>query len=315
VTDAPEISFCLPVFNATGAIERCLKAILAQTVPSREILVVDNCSTDDTVAKARAILQDVPNARVVVNDKNLGRIENWNRCLELAKGRYLRFAMVNDVWLPGSAELLLNVAHAHPEAVMICSRARFVTEVVSNPEPMSTNPSIQIFKPIELLKHFCAESKNDTDSLNTILFQTKVIRDNRLSFRTDIPFWSDFYFVIQMSAHGPVVYVNAQTYLFDLGVKGRFANVGAKVLPYYFEVRACSMLIAKLLAEHGEPEWEGYGFLFYQYVNHQHHFGNAPLPGYRDTRALFKGTGQFRRQALKHRLRWGLRHWFKRDAV
>ena len=82
--DTPEISFCLPVYNSAERIERCLRAVLAQDVPSREILVVDNASTDDTVAKARALLAGIPEARIVVNESNLGRIENWNRCLELA---------------------------------------------------------------------------------------------------------------------------------------------------------------------------------------------------------------------------------------
>ena len=313
MSEAPEISFCLPVFNSTERIERCLRAILAQSVPSWEILVVDNCSTDDTVAKAREILQGVPEARVVVNDKNLGRIENWNRCLELATGRYIRFAMVNDVWLPGSAEMLLNAAHAHPTAVMVCSRARIVTEVPPQPTPVMINPPTQVYETAGLVRHFCAVSANDTDSLNTILFQTEVIQREQLRFRADIPFWSDFYFVLEMAEHGPVVYVQAESYLFDKGVKGRFVNVGAKVLPYYFEVRTCSTLMARLLAKQDAPDWEGFGFLFAQYVNHDWHFGDAPLPGYRDTLALFKDTGPFRRQALKHRLNWGLRRMFKQS--
>jgi len=311
---APEISFCVPVFNATGTIERCLQAVLAQSVPSREILVVDNCSTDDTAAKAREILRDVPGTQVVVNDQNLGRIENWNRCLELAAGRYIKFALANDVLLPGSAEMLLREARRHPDAVMMCSRPRFVTEIPATLETVPTNPATKTYAPQEMLRHFCAVGQNDTGSLNGILMNGETVRRAGLKYRPDLPFFADLYHAIELSGHGPVVYIDAESHLFDRGNKGRFTFSGLKMLPYYFESRTCSALMALRLAEQGAPPWEGFGFLFTQYINHRWNFGDAPLPGYLDTLALFKGAGPFRRQALKHRFRWGLRKLFKHSV-
>jgi hypothetical protein len=304
---APEISFCLPVFNATGTIERCLRAVLAQSIPSREILVVDNCSTDDTATKIREVLRGVPGMRVVINDKNLGRIENWNRCLELASGRYIKFALANDVLLPGSAEMLLSAAHRRPDAVMICSRPRFVSEIPVIVETVPSNPGSQIFSPQEMVRHLCSVSKNDTGSLNGILMNGETARRVGLKFRPELPFFADLYHAIELSAHGPVVYIEAESHLFDQGNKSRFNIIGLKNLPKNHEVRECSALMARRLAESGAPDWAGFGFLFYQYINHRSHFGEAPLPGYRDTLALFKGTGPFRRQALKHRFQWGRR--------
>lgn len=298
----PEISFCLPVYNSAERIERCLRAVLEQDVASREILVVDNASTDDTVARARALLAGIPEARVVVNERNLGRIENWNRCLELAQGRYLRFAMVNDAWLPGSAEMLWREAQARPEAVMVYARARFVqgTEAVAEPAP--AHPPAQVFTSAEIIAHWCEIGHNDTDSLNTVLMRRDVIQRAGLRFRTDIPYWSDFYLIIELAAHGPVVYVPAESYLFFKALPGRFANAGLKPQPYYLDVRECSKLLGKLMAGHGRENWRGFGLLYYQYANHRVNFGNdVPLPGYRDTLALFKGSGPYWAKALKER--------------
>jgi len=307
----PEISFCLPVFNSAGTIERCLRAVLAQSVPSREILVVDNCSTDDTVTKAREILRGVPDARVVVNDKNLGRVENWNRCLELAMGRYIKFALANDVLLPGSAEMLLSEARRQPNAVMICSKPRFVTEVPANPAPVAVNPSAKTFSAPEFWRHLCAVGQNDTGSLNGILMNGEIVRRTGLRFRPELPFFADLYHAIELAAHGPVVYVDAESHLFDQGIKGRYTFSGLKMLPYYFEVRTCSALMAQKLAEHGAAAWEGFGFLFSQYLNHEWTFKNEPLPSYGDTLKLFNGAGPLRRQAIKHRIKAGLPHWAK----
>src|SRR4051812_28164075 len=103
----PEITYCVPVFNAAKNLPNCLRGVLAQSIPSSEILLIDNASTDGTFALARELLSHVENVRLVQNDRNLGRIENWNRGLELARGRYLRYAMGNDVWLPESSAGLL----------------------------------------------------------------------------------------------------------------------------------------------------------------------------------------------------------------
>jgi len=307
----PEISFCVPVFNATGTIERCLRAVLAQAVPSREIVVVDNCSTDDTAAKAREILRGVPDARVVVNEKNIGRIENWNKCLELATGKYIKFALANDVLLPGSAEMLLAEARRHPEAEMICSWPKFVTEIPATLEAVPANPAIEIFRPVEMLHHLCSVVYNDTGSLNGILMKGETVRRAGLRYRPDLPFYADLYHAIELSDYGPVVYVKAYSHLFDQSNKGRFTFSGLKMLPYYSEVRACAALIARLQAKHGATDWQGFGFLFYHYVNHQTHFGEASPPGFQETFKLFKNTGPYCRLAIKHRLGWSLRHFFK----
>ncbi len=53
MTNQPFVSVIVPVFNAAGYIERCLEALIASTYPSFEIIVVDDCSTDNSEAIAR----------------------------------------------------------------------------------------------------------------------------------------------------------------------------------------------------------------------------------------------------------------------
>jgi glycosyltransferase involved in cell wall biosynthesis len=222
---APEISFCIPAYNSAATIERCLRAVLAQDAPSREILVVDNASTDDTAARAKKLLDGVPGARVVVNDKNLGRIENWNRCLELAGGRYLKFALTNDVLLPGCAAVLLREANARPGVVIVCSQPDKVEKIPEVLAPMPANVKIKVLDSRGALKHF-AKTVNDTGSLNGMLVSMDAVRAHRIRFRPDIPFWSDFHFAGEVAAQGRVVYVDAKSHLFDAGNKARFTFAG-----------------------------------------------------------------------------------------
>jgi glycosyltransferase involved in cell wall biosynthesis len=312
---APEISFCIPTYNSAARIERCLRAVLAQPGPSREIIVVDNASTDDTVARARQLLQNFPEARVVVNEKNIGRIENWNRCLELAAGRYIKFALANDVLLPGSTEILWQQAHANPGVVMVCGHARSVEEIPATPDPMVRNAPVKILETKDALRHL-SEVGNDTGSLNGILINGEIVRRDGLRLRPDIPFWSDFHFAVELAARGQVVYIDGDSYLFDNSVKSRFTHAGLDNRAYYFEGRQCALTLAALLPKYGFESWRGFDFIFRQYTGLTSNYGLKPL-GYRDTLALFEGAGSYRRKALTYPVRHKfhrLKHYARRAA-
>jgi len=96
------VSVCIPVYNMESTIEMCIRSALAQTYPFLEILVTDNQSTDRTYELARSIGDE--RLRVVRNEKNLGAYGNHNRCLELAKGEWVKFLHGDDELLPNCVE-------------------------------------------------------------------------------------------------------------------------------------------------------------------------------------------------------------------
>jgi glycosyltransferase involved in cell wall biosynthesis len=309
MTAIPEISFCLPTFNSAARIERCLRGVLAQRAPGREILLVDNASTDDTVAKARVLLANVPHVRIVVNDKNIGRIENWNKCLELAAGRYVKFALANDVLLPGGADMLLQAARLHPGTAMVCSKQLDVQGVPEAPEPAPANPPAQSLSPGETLLQF-GKNGNDTGGLGGMLIDGERVRARALRFRTDIPYWADFYFAIELASCGHTVYVSAASYLFDKSIKSRFAlsGTGAHTRSLCFEARECSLLLARRLPEYGIDPRRGFEFLHTIYVGGSW-FGSLPPLSRRDTRALFADAGAYQAQALRYRFWKSFGRW------
>jgi glycosyltransferase involved in cell wall biosynthesis len=99
----PLISVCVPMYNNGATIARCLRSILDQD-GDFEILVVDDCSSDDSVAIAATMLR--PGDRLVSNESNLGQLPNHQRCLELARGRYIQFVHCDDYLLPGALQTL-----------------------------------------------------------------------------------------------------------------------------------------------------------------------------------------------------------------
>ena len=85
----PLISIIVPVHNGAGTVERTLDTLLAQTYPNKEIIVIDDYSTDDS----RTILTDYEgNVRLYFNEQNLGLARNYNKAIGLAAGSIIMIA-------------------------------------------------------------------------------------------------------------------------------------------------------------------------------------------------------------------------------
>jgi N-acetylglucosaminyl-diphospho-decaprenol L-rhamnosyltransferase len=110
-----EVSVVVVTFNALPWLEQCLDSVLGH-----ETIVVDNGSTDGTVAFVR---ERYPEARVIEQD-NRGMGGGNNTGMRVAAGRY--FLLLNsDAWVVGDAvERLVEFADAHPEAAIVGPRLR-----------------------------------------------------------------------------------------------------------------------------------------------------------------------------------------------
>jgi glycosyltransferase involved in cell wall biosynthesis len=100
----PFFSVCVPVYNGAVYLRQCLDSILAQTFQDFEILVVDDGSSDDSVALISEYAQREPRLRFYQNQTNLGLVANWNKCLSLAQGAWVKFLFQDDFWAPTCLE-------------------------------------------------------------------------------------------------------------------------------------------------------------------------------------------------------------------
>jgi GT2 family glycosyltransferase len=122
---SPTISVCVPMYNNSKTIERCLRSILDQDGVDFELVVVDDNSSDDCAAIAASMLR--PGDRLIRNQPNLGLNGNHNKCLELARGRYIQFVHGDDWLLPGALRTL--VPHFEDPAVgMVFAPRRVIND-------------------------------------------------------------------------------------------------------------------------------------------------------------------------------------------
>jgi glycosyltransferase involved in cell wall biosynthesis len=121
----PSVTIGVPAYNAARFIGDTLASALCQTYPRIEIVVYDDCSTDETVDVVRSVGDD--RVRLVVNAEHLGLVGNHNRILDEARGDYVKLLHADDVLAPGAVERQVR-AMADPRVALVTSRRAIIDE-------------------------------------------------------------------------------------------------------------------------------------------------------------------------------------------
>lgn len=130
--DTPKISICMPIYNNASYLSEAIDSVLSQEFQNFELLIIDDCSTDNSAVIAGKYAKKDQRVRFIRNHKNLGMVHNWNRCLELAQGEYIRFLFGDDFFSsPDALALMLEAMQKYPDTVLVAS-ARSIVDEQSN---------------------------------------------------------------------------------------------------------------------------------------------------------------------------------------
>lgn len=97
------VSIIMPSYNTAPYIEESIKSVLNQTYKNWELIIVDDCSTDNTDTVVGPYLKD-NRINYLKNEKNSGAAVSRNRALREAKGRWIAFLDSDDLWYPEKLE-------------------------------------------------------------------------------------------------------------------------------------------------------------------------------------------------------------------
>lgn len=96
------VSIIMPSYNTAKYIEASINSVLAQTYTNWELLIVDDCSTDNT----DGVVAKFKDSRIkyIKNEKNSGAAVSRNRALKMATGKWIAFLDSDDLWVPEKLE-------------------------------------------------------------------------------------------------------------------------------------------------------------------------------------------------------------------
>ena len=133
----PAVSVLMTSYNREAHIAEAIESVLAQWYEDFELLIVDNCSTDGSVAIAREYEAKDRRVRVHVNERNLGQFGNRNRAAQLARAPLMKYHDSDDLMYPHCLAVMVPPLQAEPRAGFGLSLSR---DWAGGPAPMLLTP-------------------------------------------------------------------------------------------------------------------------------------------------------------------------------
>ena len=112
----PNISVLMTAYNREKFIADAIESVLSSTYTNFELVIVDDGSTDNTVAIAKEYSGKDNRVKIFVNETNLGDYPNRNKAAFYAKGQYLKYLDSDDIIYPHCLQVMVDCMTSFPEA-------------------------------------------------------------------------------------------------------------------------------------------------------------------------------------------------------
>lgn len=102
------VSIVLPIYNGEKYMHKSIDSVINQTYKNWELLILDDCSTDNTFIIANEYVKKDSRIKYFKNEQNLRLPKNLNRGFSLANGNYLTWTSDDNIYLPNAIEKMVN---------------------------------------------------------------------------------------------------------------------------------------------------------------------------------------------------------------
>jgi glycosyltransferase involved in cell wall biosynthesis len=130
---APKVSVCIDSFNYGRFLPQAIESVLQQSFKDFELVIADDCSTDNSVEIAQSYARKDSRIVVEVAPVNRGMVKNRNACLFLARGEYVKLLHADDFLCSRDALALMVAALEANRAVSLVASARRIVNEQSEP--------------------------------------------------------------------------------------------------------------------------------------------------------------------------------------
>lgn len=217
---APLFSVVVPAYNQHKFINSCLTSLQLQTVTDFEVIVVDDCSTDDTGEQIAALIAHDDRFKVVTHPRNLGVSAARNSGMAVASGKYLCFVDGDDWVEPDFLATFLAAYQAAPKSqLVVCGHFGYLAV----PSPAKTYTQKELIANINF-------GTVGGFSWNKCFIRS-IITSHQLKFNEDINFLEDQLFAFRYANYvQSAPYVPDKTYHYRWRFRSNLAHIG---LPFF----------------------------------------------------------------------------------
>ena len=201
----PVVSVIVPCYRYADVLEGCVESVLAQEGVDVRVLILDDCSPDDTPAVASRLAAADARVEYRRNETNLGLIETANAGLNWADGEYVVLLSADDLLVPGSLQRATTVMRLHPNVGMVYGRPLLAYAGKPLPEPAGRWKATDVWPGADWIRRRCRTAHNCISSPEVVV-RTSVHRevggyDPACTHTSDLNMW------LRIAAVSDIAYV------------------------------------------------------------------------------------------------------------
>lgn len=210
-----KISVVVPVYNAEKIIERCVKSIVSNDFKDLEVILIDDCSKDNSLEVCKRLSDEYSNVRYLHNEMNQGVSYTRNRGIYEANGEYTMFVDSDD-WIDNDYySSFIKAVDKYPNSMIICGYVNHDEKFNNRTDNVIWNEdkTENLYNIKEQLKNIY--DKTLLQQLWNKVFVTKIIQNNNIRFDESISIGEDLRFIleyIKVSKINDVVFINKPMY-------------------------------------------------------------------------------------------------------
>jgi glycosyl transferase family 2 len=201
--DRPTVTVVIPCFNYARYLPAAVESALSQEGVKVDVVVVDDCSSDDSLAVARALAEH-PDVKVVAHEINQGPSATFNDGLEFVAGEFLVRLDADDMLTPGSLARAAALARCHPNVGLVYGNPIHFTDEPAPPS-RSRVRSWTVWPGRHWLADRCRTGVNVITSAEAFM-RTSVV--NEVGGQEPLPYTHDMEMWFRMAAFADVARVN-----------------------------------------------------------------------------------------------------------
>lgn len=195
------ITISFPIYNVAKTIKNSLQSVLNQSYPNIELILIDDCGTDNSISIMHEILKTTQNnfiIKIIKHPQNLGLGEARNTSIKNATGKYIYFMDSDDILSTNCIELLHRTMQQHQTDFVAASYATFETNILQKID--YTYPEKKILNNNhEILEHYFTQKKKIFVFMWNKLYSTSFLRKNHI--QCIHPIVEDDLFLFQVLLH------------------------------------------------------------------------------------------------------------------
>jgi glycosyltransferase involved in cell wall biosynthesis len=200
------VDVVVPCYNYGRYLRQCVESVLAQEGVAVRVLVIDDCSTDDTPEVGRALAAEDARVEYRRHETNHGHIATYNEGFKWATGRATLLLSADDMLTAGALYRASVQLDLHPDVGLVFGRQLSMKDGFPPRKP-NQKPDFQIIDGIELIRTMCGSGSNPVDT------PTAVVRTTTLhevgEYSRALPHTADMEFWLRVAACSRIVILSA----------------------------------------------------------------------------------------------------------